>query len=78
MSLMATVIAISIHPETENPIFGEGVIHMRIEDEAAGGFLIITQCGVGAAAEIKLNLDELYLLAEEGKKMIDAYEKAIS
>lgn len=67
-----TVIAISIHPENENQIFGEGVINMRIEDEAGGGFFVISQNG---ATKIRLNPDELYLLAKEGKKLIDAYEK---
>lgn len=70
----ATVIAISIHADNENPIFGVGVTHLRINDEAGGGFFEITQPGSTPDA-IRLNAEELYLLAEEGKKMIDAYDK---
>lgn len=72
----ATVIAISIHADNENPIFGEGVTHLRINDEAGGGFFELSQCD-GKDGIIILNPEELYLLAEEGKKMMDAYEMAI-
>lgn len=68
---VATVIAISIHRDTENPLFGEGATHMRLEDESAGGFFVISQEG---KAEIALDPDDLYLIAEEGRKMMEAYD----
>ena len=66
-----TVIAISLHPKGVNPIFGEGVIHMNIDDDAAGGFLVLNQ---DSATDIKVTAEELQILADEGKKMLDAYD----
>lgn len=72
---ISTVLEISIHQEGDNPVFGEGSTRLRIEDEAGGGFFVISQpCN----QEIKLNPDELYFLAEEGKKIMDAYKAKTS
>lgn len=68
----ATVIAISIHEEKDNPYFGESAIHMRIEDESGGGFFVITQIG---NTEIRADIEDVLLMASEGKKIMDAYYK---
>lgn len=43
MKVLSTITAMSIHMETENPLFGEGVFEVRIEDEGGGPFLILEQ-----------------------------------
>lgn len=43
MSYKQTVIAISVHREGINPIFGEGVTHVKLCDDAAGYFIELSQ-----------------------------------
>jgi hypothetical protein len=78
MAIMATTIAKSIHRDTENPIFGGGVTHIRVEDEAGGGFLVLEQTPEVEPnkAELRLEIDELEFLALVGREMIDEYEAA--
>lgn len=73
--LKATVLAISVHDEKTNPVFGEGVIHLKIDDESGGGFFVISQpCISMDSTDIRVTSEELILLASEGKKMMDAYD----
>jgi hypothetical protein len=43
MKYKQTIIAISVHAEGVNPIFGEGVTHVRLNDEAGGYFIELQQ-----------------------------------
>ena len=43
--LKITPIAVSIHRESEHPLYGEGVIHLKLEDEAGGFFFEVSQEG---------------------------------
>ena len=49
----------SIYSEKENPIFGEGVTHVMIDDEAAGPFIILKQYTDEGTMEIKLDFSEV-------------------
>ncbi len=42
---ITTTITVSIHPEGENPIYGDRATHVSVDDEAGGGFLVIKQHG---------------------------------
>ena len=55
MSLKMTPIAISIHRETEHPLFGEGAIHLKLEDGAGGFYFTISQDDIG----FKIDHDEI-------------------
>jgi hypothetical protein len=41
---MKTIIKVSIHAQTESPIFGESSTHISLEDEAGGIYLKLEQC----------------------------------
>lgn len=34
---------VAIHDKTVNPVYGDGVIYVEINDEAAGPFVVLTQ-----------------------------------
>lgn len=38
-----TVTAVAVHPVGENPIFGEQSTTVRLDDEAAGCFIVLEQ-----------------------------------
>ncbi|MFW6311302.1 MAG: hypothetical protein ACOC1K_03605 [Nanoarchaeota archaeon] len=70
----ATPLKVSIHHKLVNPIFGDGVTHVEIEDEASGPFIILTQEYDGVINKISLDMEELELIMYHAGKLIDSYE----
>lgn len=65
MTYKITTLMVSVHPENENPVFGERSTHLRVEDEAGGPFLIITQCHDEIKpGEIRVDFEELTKIHE--------------
>jgi hypothetical protein len=56
----------NLYREGDNPIFGDSVTEIGIEDEAAGGFLIIRQheSDFGPGGILRFDLEELPTLIE--------------
>ena len=75
MKYKSTIIRISIHPENVNPVYGEGVTHVHIQDEAAGPFLTISQVGDEKFECVRIDLCELELITAEAKKLIGQFPK---
>lgn len=69
-----TPLAISIHPEGENPIYGKRATHVCIEDEVGGAFVVITQTHDDAnPGEVRLDPDELPLILQAATKLLADY-----
>lgn len=64
----------SVFPKDENPIFGEFATHISIDDEAAGGFIVIEQFPDEGPQKIKLDLPELEELLRLANKLMAAYD----
>ena len=62
-------LGVSVYRENENPIFGEGVTHIMIEDEAAGPFIILKQYTDEGTMEIKLDFNEVDSVFDAIKKL---------
>jgi hypothetical protein len=75
MKYKSTIIRISIHPENVNPVYGEGVTHVHIQDEAAGPFLTLSQVGEEKFECIRTDIEELELITAEAKKLIGQFPK---
>ena len=75
MKYKSTIIRISIHPENVNPVYGEGVTHVSIQDEGAGPFLELSQEGDEKLKCIQIVIEELELIAAEAKKLIGQFPK---
>ena len=43
MKYIQTVITIAVHREGVNPIYGEGVTHVKLQDDAGGYFIELQQ-----------------------------------
>lgn len=70
--LKTTTIAIAVHPEYENPIYGDGVIHVCLEDEVAGYFIVLKQNSDDMVqARIRVEIDELELIAKIARRMVN-------
>ena len=75
MKYKSTIIKISIHAENVNPVYGEGVTHVHIQDEAFGPFITISQVGEKKFKCVRLDMEELELITAEAKKLIGQYPK---
>lgn len=54
-----TILTISVHLTSENPVFGENTTHVSLDDDAGGMYLKLTQCNDDSTSgEIKLDLDQ--------------------
>lgn len=74
--IKSTILSISIHRADKNPVFGEGVTHVTLQDEGGGVFLEIQQHhDVLHVGQIRLELDELLAVCEAGKKLIGSVAK---
>lgn len=68
MKYKTTVIKMSIHPETENAIHGDQTIHVSLDDDGAGAYIVIEDIVEGAV--LRLDFVELEMVYRVAKKLI--------
>ena len=68
---ITSVISTVVHMDDRSPVFGEGIITVSIDDDGAGGYIVLTQ----EEQTIKLDLEELQLVAKTAMKMLAAHKK---
>ncbi len=68
---ITSVISTVVHMDDRNPIFGDDITTITIDDEACGGFIVLTQ----NEQTIRLDPDELQLIAKTAIKMLANYKK---
>lgn len=60
-----TPIIYSVHRKGDNPVFGESSIHVSLEDDGAGEFIVIRQSTDDAEkGVIRLDFEEIPLISE--------------
>lgn len=64
-----TTTAIAVHLASENPIFGESVIEVALDDYAAGPFIVLRQSE--SVGEIKMDYDQLLMIVDAAKMLMD-------
>jgi hypothetical protein len=57
--------------DDRNPIFGDDITTITIDDEACGGYIVLTQ----NEQSIKIDPDELQLIAKTAMKLLANYKK---
>jgi hypothetical protein len=57
--------------DDRNPIFGEDITTITIDDDATGGFIVLSQ----NEQTIKIDPDELQLITKTAMKMLANYKK---
>jgi hypothetical protein len=71
-----TIIAISVHPEGENPIFGEQATHVQLQDESGGMFIEITQCHDHTeSGKVRMEFEEWGVINAAVKKLVRSLPK---
>lgn len=68
-----TITSIAVHVEGQSPIFGEYTTQVRLDDDAAGVYLVLDQSGQDGAESgiVKLNPDELTVIMGVARHLLD-------
>ena len=69
---MRTVTEVAIHRDGDNPVFGESAISVRLDDEAGGPFLAVSQDGI----TLRFDYDELVEICDAAKWLLE--QKGVS
>jgi hypothetical protein len=66
-----TILQVAVHREDANPVFGEGNTYVRVDDEAAGPFLIIEQHDDDVRpGTVRMEYEEFLAVAEAAKMLM--------
>jgi len=68
---ITSIISTVVHMDDRNPIFGDDITTITIDDDAAGGYIVLSQ----NEQTIKIDPDELQLIAKTAMKMLANYKK---
>ena len=72
--IKTTTISVAVHRAEINPIFGEGVTRVSLDDETGGPFVVLRQyedeLGNG---EVRLEIEELRAITAAAEKLIADY-----
>lgn len=72
--LLITPITVSVHRKGDNPIFGENVIHVSVEDEGGGPFIVLDS-NEGKEDGLRIDMDELEAATAAARQLISGVEK---
>jgi hypothetical protein len=68
---ITSTISTVVHLDDRNPVFGEGIITVSIDDDGAGGYIVLTQ----DEQTIKVDPEELQIITKTAMKMLANYKK---
>jgi len=68
---ITSVVSTVVHMDDRNPVFGEDIITVTIDDETCGGFIVLTQ----NEQTIRVDPEELQLIAKTAMRMLAKYKK---
>ena len=68
---VTTILQVAVHREDVNPVFGEGVTYVKVDDEAGGPFVVIEQHDDDVEkGKIRIDYDEFLVVAETAKMLM--------
>jgi hypothetical protein len=68
---ITSIISTVVHLNDSNPIFGDDIMTVTIDDDACGGYIVLTQ----NEQTIRVDPEELQLIAKTAIKMLAQYKK---
>ena len=71
MKVVSTILQVSIHREGNNPVFGEGNTYVRVEDDAAGPYIVMEQSDDDSrTGMVRFDYDELEAAVDAAKMLM--------
>ena len=74
--LKTVITAMSVYRDGDNPMFGESSIVVRLEDEAGGAYIVLSQdTDDHGFQEMRFDMDELKAVYKCAKKLLESYNE---
>ena len=71
MTYKKTTISVSIHHQTDSPLYGESVTIVSLNDEGAGPFIVLSQHGDHIKpGELRFDMEELSIIHDTARELI--------
>ena len=72
--MLVTPICFAIHRPEESPVFGDGIIHVSVDDDGAGPFVVIKQLSWDKpeSGVCAFDISELEQITKAARKLIKA------
>lgn len=76
MKYITTPISVSVHRETENPIYGEGVVTVTVMDESGGPFisLLANDPNQSEPNRICMDVEQLSVITTVARELYHQHE----
>ena len=68
---ITSVVSTVVHMDDRNPVFGDEIITITIDDDACGGYFVLRQ----NEQTIRVDPEELQLITKTAMKMLAKYKK---
>ena len=74
---ICTTLKVSIHRKGTNPVFDENSVHVSVEDESGGPFIVIEseQCGDNG---LRIGMEELEAATVAARKLFNEFESNVT
>lgn len=77
--ITVTPVAVAVHRVGDSPVFGESMTHIRVEDDAAGPYIVISQPagreGDLKPGELAFDADELPVIYQAAMRLLKQQTK---
>ena len=73
--ILITPIKVAVRRKHENPVLGEQVIHVSVDDEGAGPFIVLDS-NEGCENGLRINEEELEVVLVAARKLIAGLQNA--
>jgi len=72
--IRTTPISVAVHPAGQSPIYGEQAIHVLVDDESGGPFIVLRQCNdYIKPGEVRMDMDELEAVVIAARALIQSH-----
>lgn len=77
--ILITATELTVHRRSISPVFGVGIVHVRLDDEGGGTFITLKQMGDGLPEDgyntIKIDFEEIEHIVKAVKMLKDGTKK---
>jgi hypothetical protein len=67
---ITTILTIAVHPPNESPVYGERSLHVSLDDEGGGVYIIIKEQSDKLNSEVRIDPAEVSVVFETAMRLL--------
>jgi hypothetical protein len=76
---ITTPLKVALHLSSSEPLWGDSVTHIELDDELGGAFVVLKQWDSdGNEQSLRLDMEELELVTFNARQMIEVYDRHLA